>query len=250
LKRASAPPRSYGQRLELAEGILPRGSTCPCTVRAGIFSLFRCKSAEFFSILLRQRCGAAGSSLGTTTMHLRRATAWAPRPSTCDAQRAAPRLGVTIKYLHGAAGIGQGPTIKYLRCTTKQRPGYNDQVPATHNEQRRGQRPEHHDQVPAPNNERRLEQRPECIPGITYVPIHHKRPAFAILKKRASVANKQNSTAEVRGVGSVCVGRGRGCSLCLLILVSLCDNATSSGLRRIYSRNVAMLEARIFRYNP
>jgi hypothetical protein len=62
-----------------------------------------------------------------------RATAWAPRSSSCDAQRVAPRvkagrndpvptthngrigLGTAIKYLRGAAGIGLGTTIKYLR---------------------------------------------------------------------------------------------------------------------------------------
>jgi hypothetical protein len=62
-----------------------------------------------------------------------RTAAWAPRSSTCNAQRAAPRatagrsdqvptthnervgLGTTIKNLRGAAGIGLGTTIKYLR---------------------------------------------------------------------------------------------------------------------------------------
>jgi hypothetical protein len=49
--------------------------------------------------------------------------------------------------------------------------------------------------------------RPVPIPGITDVPIHHiKRPAFALFFfVRASVANKRNSTAEVRGFGDQCV---------------------------------------------
>jgi hypothetical protein len=67
-----------------------------------IIFLFRSKSAELF-FLLRQRRGAAGNDLGTTTKYLRRttsgaeqqaaprATACAPRSSTCDAQRASPR---------------------------------------------------------------------------------------------------------------------------------------------------------------
>jgi hypothetical protein len=84
-----------------------------------------------------------------------RATAWGPRSTTCDAQRAAPRatagrndqvpstlnerrrgqrpsattkylrctssgaagngLGTSVKYLRAAAGIGLGTTIRYLR---------------------------------------------------------------------------------------------------------------------------------------
>jgi hypothetical protein len=115
--------------------------------------------------------GAADIGLGTTTKYLRRATSAAARNG----------LGTTIKYLLGAAGKGLGTSIKYLRRTTRQRPGRHDQVPATHNERRRGQRPGHHDQVSATHNERRRGQRPEPIPGITDVPIHHKRPAFAFL---------------------------------------------------------------------
>jgi hypothetical protein len=70
-----------------------------------------------------------------------------PRPSTCDAQRAAPREAArtssTMEYMRGAQrGIELGTTIKYLRRTTRQRPGHHDQVPATHNERRRWQRPE------------------------------------------------------------------------------------------------------------
>jgi hypothetical protein len=47
-----------------------------------------------------------------------------------------------------------------MRRTTRQRPGLHDQVPATH-------------------NERRSEKQPGLIPGITDVPLHHKRPTFA-----------------------------------------------------------------------
>jgi hypothetical protein len=40
LKNASAPPQSYGQRLELAEGISPSGISCHCTDKAGdVFSV-------------------------------------------------------------------------------------------------------------------------------------------------------------------------------------------------------------------
>jgi hypothetical protein len=79
---------------------------------------------------------AAGIVLGTTrrrrkstveayvdnTAKLRpQASVLAPRPCTCNAQRAAPRatgLYTTIKYMRGAAGIGLGTTIKHLRRTT------------------------------------------------------------------------------------------------------------------------------------
>ena len=37
MKPASAPPRSYGHRFELAEGISPRGLTCHCAHRALYF---------------------------------------------------------------------------------------------------------------------------------------------------------------------------------------------------------------------
>jgi hypothetical protein len=37
-------------------------------------------------------------------------------------------------------GIGLGATIKCLRHPMRQRPGQHVQVPATHNERRRGQR--------------------------------------------------------------------------------------------------------------
>ena len=56
--------------------------------------------------------GAAGIGLGTTMLHLRRATSDATGNG----------LGTTAKYLRratsGAAGTGLGTTIKYLRRTT------------------------------------------------------------------------------------------------------------------------------------
>jgi hypothetical protein len=87
------------------------------------------------------------------------------------------RLATTIKYLRGAADIGLGATIKYPRCTTTQRPGYY----AKHNERRHGQRIGHLDQVSTTHNERRRGQRPKPMPGITHVPLHHMRPALALL---------------------------------------------------------------------
>jgi radical SAM superfamily enzyme with C-terminal helix-hairpin-helix motif len=84
-----------------------------------------------------------------------------------------------IKYLHGAASIGLGTTIKYLRRTSRHRPEHHDQVPAMHNEERNGQRPGRQNQVPATHNERRRGQWPEPKPGVADVPIHQKRPSFA-----------------------------------------------------------------------
>ena len=101
-------------------------------------------------LLLRQRRGAVGCAQGTTIKFLRRTSSGA----------AGNGLGATMNYLRhttsGAAGNGLGTTIKY---------------PATHNERRRG-------------------ERFEPVPGITDVPIHHKRPAFAFFCVRESVANK------------------------------------------------------------
>jgi hypothetical protein len=53
------------------------------------------------------------------------ATAWTPRPSSCNAQRGrrGQRLGAAIQFLvritSGAAGNGLSSTIKYLRRTTR-----------------------------------------------------------------------------------------------------------------------------------
>jgi hypothetical protein len=118
------------------------------------------------------------------------ATARAPQSSTCDAQRAAPRAAdwalrsnicdAPIKYLRGAAGNGLGTTIKYTRRTTTQRPERHNQVPVTHSERRREQRTGHLDQILLRNNERRRGKRSKPMLGITHVPLHHKRPAFAL----------------------------------------------------------------------
>jgi hypothetical protein len=82
-----------------------------------------------------------------------------------------------------------------------------------HNERRRGQRRGHHDQVSATHNERYNRQRPEPMTGITDVPLHHERPAFAF-SVRASFANNQNSTSEVRGLGAKCLCVGPELSRC------------------------------------
>jgi hypothetical protein len=76
------------------------------------------------------RC-TAGNSLGTKIKYLRRTTSGA----------AGNGLGTPINYLRGAAGSGLGTTIKRLRGTAIQRTGYHGQVPAAHNEWRRGQWP-------------------------------------------------------------------------------------------------------------
>jgi hypothetical protein len=48
-------------------------------------------------------------------------------------------------------------------------------------------------------------QRPELIPEMADVFLYLKRPAFAFFCVRASFANKQISTAEVRGLKIQCV---------------------------------------------
>jgi hypothetical protein len=167
LKHAPASRRSYGLRLELAEGTSPRGPPCLCVDKTGNITLLRCIFAELFFSCCEgvaapqatawaprsSTCDAQrGNGLGAMIFNCAapRAPAWAPRSSTCDAQRG-NGLGTTIKYLRhitsGAAGNGLGTTIKDLRRTTKRRPGPQDQVPVTHNERRRGQRPGRHDQV-------------------------------------------------------------------------------------------------------
>jgi len=47
-------------------------------------------------------------------------------------------------------------------------------------ERRRGQRPGYHGQGPVKHNEWHRGQRPELKPGFTDVPLHHKRPTFAL----------------------------------------------------------------------
>jgi hypothetical protein len=85
----STPPRSYGQRLELVEGTSPRGLSCHCTDKADNVYTFPLHIYRIGLLLLRQRRGAAGISLGTTIKYLRRTTS-------------------------GAAGNGLGTTAKYL----------------------------------------------------------------------------------------------------------------------------------------
>jgi hypothetical protein len=139
LKHAPAPPWSHGQRPELVRSTSPRWLPYHCAEKAGNIysaSLYICRVVL---LLLRHRRGAAGYGLGATIKCLRQATSGA----------AGNELGRTIKYLRGAAGINLGTTIKYLRSTTRQRPGHHDQVPAMHNERRRGKRTWHNDQVPA-----------------------------------------------------------------------------------------------------
>jgi hypothetical protein len=60
LKHVSAPPRSYGQRLELAEGTSPQKVTYHCLNTTGsIYYIPLCICRVPF-FLLRQRRGAAG----------------------------------------------------------------------------------------------------------------------------------------------------------------------------------------------
>jgi hypothetical protein len=77
---------------------------------------------------------------------------------------------------HSRAGIGLGTTIKYPQCTTAQR----QENFSTHSERYREQRTGHLDKASATHNERRRGQRPKPMLGITHVPLHHKRHAFAL----------------------------------------------------------------------
>jgi hypothetical protein len=102
-------------------------------IKPVIFTLFRCKFTELpFSY-----CDSAAAL---------RATAWAQRSNTCDAQRASPR--VTVWSARSSA------------CGD--------------NERRLGQQPGHQNQVPSMRNERRRGQLPEPIPGITGMLLHHE----------------------------------------------------------------------------
>jgi hypothetical protein len=102
LKDASALPQSYGQQLRLAEGTSLRGLPFHCVDKAGNTCPVPLHICRVDLLLLRQRRGAAGNGLGTTTKYLRRTTNAAAGNS----------LGTTIKYLRGAADIGLGTTIK------------------------------------------------------------------------------------------------------------------------------------------
>jgi hypothetical protein len=98
----------------------------------------------------RATSGAAINGLSTTVKYLRRTTE----------SFAGSGLGTTAKLLRGAAGNDLGTTIKHMqpRTTLAPRPSTCDakrgngqfghkEVPATHNERRRGQRPGHQGQV-------------------------------------------------------------------------------------------------------
>jgi hypothetical protein len=81
LKDSSAPPRSYGQRFDFAEGSADK------TVNIYFDPLLICRVAL---LLLRQSRGAAGNGLCTMIKHLRRTTS--ARPKFC----AAGARGVTV----------------------------------------------------------------------------------------------------------------------------------------------------------
>jgi hypothetical protein len=147
-----APAAKLGQRLEVAKGTSPRGLNYHCTdTAANIYS------APFYIsrvalLVLRQRRGAAVDGPGSTIKYLRQTTSAA----------AGNALGTTAKYLCGAATSVWAP-----RSSTCNAQRGHDPVPAKHNERCRGQQPGQHDQVPAAHNERRRGQWPEPIPGIT-----------------------------------------------------------------------------------
>jgi hypothetical protein len=89
----SAPPRSKGLRLELADGFSLRGLPCHCADEDGNIYSASLQICRVVLLLLRQRRGAAGNGLGTTITPLRRTTS-------------------------GTSGNGLDTTIKYLRQTT------------------------------------------------------------------------------------------------------------------------------------
>jgi hypothetical protein len=60
LRRASAPPRSYGQRLEIALGTLPRGLIYNCVHKAGHMYYASLRIFRVVLLLQRRRRGAAG----------------------------------------------------------------------------------------------------------------------------------------------------------------------------------------------
>jgi hypothetical protein len=105
------PPRSYGQRHEIAEGSSPREAPYHCAEKTGNKLFASLYIFRVVLLLLRQRRGAVGNGLGTTAKCLRLTTSAAAGSS----------LGITIKYLRqrrGAAGKNLGTTIKYLRCAS------------------------------------------------------------------------------------------------------------------------------------
>jgi hypothetical protein len=178
LKDAPAPPRIYGQRLELDEGTSPRGLPCHCTDKAGsIYSTpqYICRVALFLlHVCLQQgrrrptpKFCAAGEG-GVTTAETCVSAAAKLRPTT-RARRSYIGLGTAIKYLRrttsGAAGKSLGDTIKYLRRATSGAAG-NGLGPYR---------------------------------GLLMCPFTKIAPHSPCFFFRSSFANKQNSTAEVRG---------------------------------------------------
>jgi hypothetical protein len=85
---------------------------CHYSDKAGNICSVPLRICRVVLLLLRQRRGAAGRSLGATAKYRRRTTSGATGSS----------LGATIKNLRRttseAAGNGLGITIKYLRQTT------------------------------------------------------------------------------------------------------------------------------------
>ena len=95
------------------------------------------------------------------------------------------------------AGISLGTTVEYPQSTTAQRPEHC----ATHNERCRDQRTQHLGQVFATHNERRRGQRPKPMLGIIHVPLHHKRPAFAL---SSACLVRQQAEKHCQGQGFRC----------------------------------------------
>jgi hypothetical protein len=122
--------------------------------------------------LRQSKSGAAGIGLGATFNDLRCATSGV----------AVYGLSTTITYLRGAERIGKGCTTKYLRRSARQRPGHNGQVPAT-------------------KYVRRAVQRPGPISETTDVPLHYRRPSFALL---CACLLRQQAKQHYRGPGIRC----------------------------------------------
>jgi hypothetical protein len=115
----SAPKRSYGQRLELGEGISPRGLPYQSANEVGNNCSAPLQICRVALLLLRQRRGAAGSNLGTTPKYLRSTASGAAGNGLGTTGNG---LGTTIKYQRritsGASGNCLGTTIKYLQRAT------------------------------------------------------------------------------------------------------------------------------------
>jgi hypothetical protein len=98
LKDAPAPPRSYGNDSNFLKVRRRESYLATVQIKPEVFTLLHCKSSGWpFSFC--ESVAAPRNGLGPMIMYLRRATsgatgnvsAWAPRPSTCDAHRLAPR---------------------------------------------------------------------------------------------------------------------------------------------------------------